>query len=113
MKTILKLLILLCISPALFAQLPSVQQYQTEQNTFWQNALNAIPQNSSLSGKMVNNKILYDKVTPFAGLFTFNEDDNNLSYDLHFRQALSEMYRASDKTLFESADRSKLKQNNM
>lgn len=49
---------------------------------------------------MLGGTILYDKVTPFASLFTYNEEENNISYDTHFRQALSEMHRASDKTLF-------------
>lgn len=103
MKATLKILFLLCISTHLHAQLPSVAQYQEEQKIFWQNALSAIQPNNQ-SARMMGNSILYDKVTPFAALFTFNEEDNNISYNEHFRQALSEMHRSSDNTLFESAE---------
>lgn len=41
---------------------------------------------------------------PLAGLFTFNETDNNVTHANHFKQALSEMYRASGNTKFESAE---------
>ncbi|WP_165930155.1 hypothetical protein [Flavobacterium sandaracinum] len=48
--------------------------------------------------------MLYDKVTPFAGLYAYNETDNNASSSPHFKQALSELYRASDKLKFESSE---------
>lgn len=48
--------------------------------------------------------MLYDKVTPFAGLYTYNDTDNNISKASLFKQALSELYRTSGKLKFESSE---------
>ena len=100
MKKILATALLLPV--VAYAQLPSKEQYEAEQAQFWNNALEVI--NNNPASRMSGTTILYDKVTPFASLFTYNEADNNVSDAVHFRQALSEMYRASDKTLFQSPE---------
>jgi hypothetical protein len=48
--------------------------------------------------------MLYDKVTPFAGLYTYNNTDNNISKASLFKQALSELYRTSGQLKFESSE---------
>lgn len=55
---------------------------------------------SNLPASQITSGVLYDKVTPFANLNTFNNANNNASKFKHFRQALSELYRASDQTRF-------------
>ena len=85
----------------LHAQLPTVQQYQTQQTSGWQTALSTLKTDSQYTSDL---EILYDKVTPFAGLYTYNETDNNASSAPHFKQALSELYRASDQLIFESSE---------
>ncbi|EKB61199.1 esterase/lipase family protein [Bergeyella zoohelcum] len=100
MKKILAIALLLPV--VAYAQLPSKEQYEAEQAQFWNNALGIL--NSNPTSRISGTTILYDKVTPFASLFTYNEADNNVSDAVHFRQALSEMYRASDKTLFQSPE---------
>ncbi|AFR35823.1 T9SS type A sorting domain-containing protein [Riemerella anatipestifer] len=105
MKHILTLSFTCIFTITSFAQLPSVQEYNTQKQTFWQQALAPLQQNSQQSSRLAeNNTILYDKATPFAGLFTFNEPDNNYSYSEHFQQSLSELHTASDNTLFESPE---------
>lgn len=85
----------------LHAQLPTVPQYQTQQTSGWQTALSTLKTDSQYTSDL---EILYDKVTPFAGLYTYNETDNNASSAPHFKQALSELYRASDQLIFESSE---------
>lgn len=82
MKTIFKTILLLSICNVAKAQIPTIEQYQAEQSKFWNNSLTSI--NRSLANKMLGGTILYDKVTPFASLFTYNEEENNISYDSHF-----------------------------
>jgi hypothetical protein len=43
---------------------------------------------------------LIDKVTTFANLINYNTTENNHSNSSHFKQALSELYRASDLSRF-------------
>jgi len=85
----------------LHAQLPTVQQYQTQQSTAWQTSLSSLTANGSYA---TNLEMLYDKVTPFAGLYSYNDTDNNISKASLFKQALSELYRTSNKLKFESSE---------
>ena len=85
----------------LHAQLPTVQQYQAQQTSAWQTALSTLKTDSQY---ITDLEMLYNKVTPFAGLYTYNETDNNASNAQHFKQALSELYRASDQLIFESSE---------
>jgi hypothetical protein len=81
------------------AQLPTVQQYQTQQAIVLQNSLATLKADNRNASDL---EMLYDKVTPFAGLSTYNDPDNNISKASLFKQALSELYRTSDKLKFES-----------
>ena len=83
----------------LHAQLPTVQQYQTQQAIVLQNSLATLKADNRNASDL---EMLYDKVTPFAGLSTYNDPDNNISKASLFKQALSELYRTSDKLKFES-----------
>lgn len=85
----------------LHAQLPTVQQYQTQQSNAWQTSLSSLTANG---GYATDLEMLYDKVTPFAGLYTYNDTDNNISKASLFKQALSELYRTSGKLKFESSE---------
>lgn len=71
----------------LYAELPTVQQYRAQQATAWQTSLSTLTANGNYNTDL---GLLYDKVTPFAGLHSFNEADNNGSSASHFKQALSE-----------------------
>lgn len=84
----------------LHAQLPTVQQYQAQQASALQNSLATLKADSRYASDL---EMLYDKVTPFAGLYTYNETDNNISKASLFKQSLSELYRTSDKLKFESS----------
>lgn len=102
----MKTKLFLCIATTLFAilirsQLPTVQVFQEQQTNYWNTSLSTLKQDSRYS---LGLEILYDKVTPFSGLYTFNDRDNNVSRASHFKQALSEIYRASDKLKFESIE---------
>jgi hypothetical protein len=44
--------------------------------------------------------ILYDRVTDWAGLDSFNDDAKNVSNSKHFEQALHELYKASNQQKF-------------
>lgn len=90
----------------LYAQLPTVAEYQQQENAFWSGSITTIKPVNRPARKGGGNPfdILYDKVMPLAGLFTYNETDNNVTHANHFKQALSEMYRASGNTKFESAE---------
>ncbi len=81
----------------LYAQLPTVQQYRTQQATAWQTSLSTLTASGNYTTDL---GLLYDKVTPFSGLHSFNEADNNGSSASHFKQALSELYYASNMTKF-------------
>ncbi|WP_439131894.1 esterase/lipase family protein [Polaribacter sp.] len=48
--------------------------------------------------------ILYDRVVPIANLTDFNSTANNISDLKHFEQALSELYRASKKSKFNTIE---------
>ena len=85
----------------LHAQLPTVQQYQTQQSNAWQTSLSSLTANGSYATDL---EMLYDKVTPFAGLYTYNNTDNNISKASLFKQALSELYRTSGQLKFESSE---------
>jgi hypothetical protein len=88
----------------LHAQLPTVADYRQQENNFWSTSLTVIKGASTSRGVANPFDILYDKVVPFSGLFTYHDSDNNASHANHFKQALSEMYRASGNTKFESAE---------
>lgn len=95
-----------CIATTFFAilinaQLPTVQVFQEQQTNYWNSSLATLKQDSRYSSDL---EILYDRVAPFSGLYTFNDDDNNISRASHFKQALSEIYKASDKLKFESIE---------
>nr|WP_315200261.1 T9SS type A sorting domain-containing protein [uncultured Flavobacterium sp.] len=85
----------------LHAQLPTVQQYQTQQSNAWQTSLSALTSNGGYAADL---EMLYDKVTPFAGLYTYNDSDNNIAKASLFKQALSELYRTSGQLKFESSE---------
>jgi Secretion system C-terminal sorting domain/Putative serine esterase (DUF676) len=96
----LSILFILLFFTKLHAQLPTILQYKTQQANAWQTLLSGL----NSSGSYVSDlEILYDKVTPFAGLYTFNEADNNGSNTSHFKQALNELYNASNQLKFESS----------
>ncbi len=46
----------------------------------------------------VTSGIIYERVTPFANLYHLNENSNQAVDYVYFRQALSELYRASNQT---------------
>lgn len=66
----------------------------TQTDTNWTTTL----QNLNNSG--ISSGVLYDKVTPYSNLLSFNRSDFNTADNSYFRQAISELYRASDKTKF-------------
>jgi hypothetical protein len=103
MKRVLSFFIAVFLSITSYAQLPTVADFQQQKSTYWQTALSALKQNPNYQHS-ANYAVLYDKVVPFAGLYTFHESDNNVSSYKHFTQALSEMYNASDKNIFESSE---------
>jgi hypothetical protein len=67
------------------------------QTTNWELALSQI---STPSNGFSSQKILLDKVTSFANLYNYNEPEHNKSNANHFKQSLSELYRASEKQYF-------------
>ncbi len=103
MKKILLFLIAIFFFNSYYGQLPTVAGFQQQKTTYWQTALSALKQDPNYQSP-ANYSVLYDKVVPFSGLYTYHEPDNNVSGANHFRQALSEMYNASDKNLFESVE---------
>lgn len=83
------------------SQLPTVQQFKQQNVANWQLALSTLRTDSRYATDL---EVLYSKVAPFAGLYTYNEPYNNASSASHFMQALSELHRASDQLKFESAE---------
>jgi len=82
------------MSFTVFAQNPpTAATYEAQTNAYWQNALQLIqPQ--------ITTGILYSKVTPFSNLYNYNTTEYNTANSSLFTQAISELYRASNKTQF-------------
>lgn len=59
---------------------------------------------SNLDKTTINSNILYDRVTPFSKLITFNQSDNNKSNRRHFEQVFAELYNASKQEKLISID---------
>lgn len=78
MKKSLLFLIAIFFSTYYYSQLPTVADFQQQKNTYWQTALSALKQDPIYQSPS-NYTILYDKVVPFSGLYTFHEPDNNVS----------------------------------
>jgi Putative serine esterase (DUF676) len=55
---------------------------------------------ANLNTTQITSGVLIDKVSDFSNLMNFNVGNTNLSDDTHFKQALSELYRASDNSRF-------------
>lgn len=80
------LFVLIILFSALYhSQLPTVADFQQQKTTYWQTALSALKQDPYYQSA-ANYAVLYDKVVPFAGLYTFHESDNNVSSYKHFSQ---------------------------
>ena len=75
---------------------PTPIQIAQQEQQFWSQALVNI-------SSQINTGILYTKVTPFSNLYNFNTLEHNTANSSSFKQALSELHNASDKTLFISA----------
>ena len=90
-----KLLLILCF---LMASITLKAQVTTVIDTINNVDKLIIPLNKST----FTTNILYDRVVPIANLTKFNNTTNNISDLKHFEQALSELYRASKKTKFNS-----------
>ena len=90
-----KLLLILCF---LMASITLKAQVTTIIDTINNVDKLIIPLNKST----FTTNILYDRVVPIANLTKFNNTTNNISDLKHFEQALSELYRASKKTKFNS-----------
>ena len=63
----------------------------------WTTALQNLPTSQITSG------ILYNKITPFSNLVSFNRSNYNTANYEMFNQAISELYRASNQSLFISS----------
>ncbi len=64
----------------------------------WNTRLTNLPISQITSG------VLLDKVVDYANLTNFNTTEKNLSDSSHFKQSLSELYKASDQLLFINAE---------
>ncbi len=90
-----KLFTLLVLFTALSTVAQTVEEYKQEEAAFWKKALREIePQ--------ITTGILYTKATPFSNLYNFNTTEYNTANASLFKQALSELYRSSDKIQFTS-----------
>ncbi|MCF6307573.1 MAG: hypothetical protein L3J09_06435 [Flavobacteriaceae bacterium] len=80
----------LCFTITLFSQNPpTAATFKQQDIQYWQDALQLIqPQ--------ITTGILYNKVSPFCNLYTFNTAEYNTANSKLFKQALSELHRASD-----------------
>ena len=84
------IILFLCLSIIAKAQvLPTAQSFKQQDSIYWENAL-------SLIKPQITTGILYSKVVPFSNLYNFNSADYNTADAGLFKQALSEMHRASD-----------------
>ena len=74
------------------------------QNTSTINAVEEIPNwtamLSNLPNSQVTSGVLLDKVVDYSNITNFNTIEKNVSDSNHFRQALSQLYKASDQTRF-------------
>jgi Putative serine esterase (DUF676) len=59
---------------------------------------------ANLNTAQITSGVLIDKVSDFSNLMNFNVGTTNLSDATHFKQALSELYRASDNSRFISTE---------
>jgi pimeloyl-ACP methyl ester carboxylesterase len=102
MKIILKT-ILLFVSFNIYAQQPqSVEQILQQEDAFWQTSTALVKQgiNAQNGFPYLASGINYSRITPFTNLYQYNEPDHNTADARLFEQALSELYRASNKTKF-------------
>jgi pimeloyl-ACP methyl ester carboxylesterase len=102
MKTILRT-ILLCISFSMYAQQPqTVEQILQQEDAFWQTSTAIVRQGINAQNGLpyLASGINYSRITPFTNLYQYNEPDHNTADARLFEQALSELYRASNKTKF-------------
>jgi len=89
MKKITILLILLASITITAQTLPTAKTYKQQDSIYWKNSLQLIePQ--------ITTGILYNKVSPFSNLYNFNTIEYNTADASLFKQALSEMHRASE-----------------
>lgn len=100
MKKITLLLVALYFTN-LHAQLPTVQQYKTQQSSALQSSLATLTASGAYATHF---EMLYERVTPFAGLYTYNDAENNIAKASLFKQALSELHRTSNYLKFESSE---------
>ncbi|QTD37416.1 hypothetical protein JL193_15185 [Polaribacter batillariae] len=104
MKKIIYCIFLMLISFSLVSQtaLPTPEQIAQKDKQFWSKALINI-------SSQIKTGVLYSKVTPFSNLYNFNTLAHNTANSSLFTQAISELYNASDKTLFIATAQLKLK----
>ena len=81
----------------LFLIVTVVHFFSYGQNSNWDTALSQIYQ--PISGFEAK-KVLLDKASAFSDLYNFNDGDHNTSDAIHFKQALSELYSASNQQYF-------------
>lgn len=87
-----KILYILCL--CFFAK-ASAQQIQVEETLpNWSVMLSNLNQTQITSG------FLYNKTAMFTNLYDYNRGNYNLSHADHFKQAINELYYASDQTRF-------------
>lgn len=82
------------LSTILLAQEKATSAQEKWQKPNWKQLL------SKLDTTQIKSGVLLDKVTSFANLLLFNTEKQNTSDKNHFIQAMSELYRASNKTRF-------------
>lgn len=95
MKKLL-LFALICSSISI-TKAQDIQGTINQQSINWNTALQNLPTSQITSG------ILYNKVTQFSNLISYNRSDYNTANYEMFNQAISELHRASNQTLFISS----------
>ena len=82
--------------------LQSAEQILQQEDEFWQTSTTLVKQGINAQNGLpyLASGINYSRVTPFANLYQYNEPDHNTGDARLFEQALSELYRASNKTKF-------------
>ena len=79
------------------AQNSNIQTQMSTTTTNWTTLL------QNLNTAQITSGVLYDRVTPFANLVSYNRSGTNISDYEHFIQSIDELYRASNQTKFLSA----------
>jgi len=89
------LLLFFCCNTLIIAQ--TIQGSIDQKNINWSTSL------QNLSVNQINSGILYDKITSFTNLISYNRNEYNTADYEMFNQSISELYRASDQTKFISS----------